>query len=315
MRRTIAAPLAAAGVALTLLLSACGGGSGSADPTESASATASASAEETASPEDVAALEKVTLTGDPGTQPTITLPTTPFELTGTVARVVDEGTGADIEDGQVLVVHYVSVAGTDGSVVSETYTSTPTTITMGDGIVTALRDALEGQKVGVRILLGRGATDGTQVLSLEVTDARTIPDRAEGEAVAPVDGLPTVTLADDGEPSITAATGTAPTELVVQPLITGAGPAVASGQTVTVHYSGWLWDGTAFDSSWGADPISVTLGAGQVIDGWDQGLVGQTVGSQVLLVIPPSLGYGDTETGSIPAGSTLVFVVDILDAA
>ena len=187
---------------------------------------------------------------------------------------------------------------------------------MGDpNIIEALTDVLTGQKVGVRALLGIGSTDATQIMAIEVVDVRDVPARAEGDAVAPVDGLPVVTLADDGEPSITAATGTAPTELVVQPLIKGAGAAVESGQTVTVKYSGWLWDGTAFDSSWTSDTtFSFTVGSGQVIDGWDQGVVGQTVGSQVLLVVPPSLGYGDTETGSIPAGSTLVFVVDILDA-
>ncbi len=89
-----------------------------------------------------------------------------------------------------------------------------------------------------------------------------------------------------------------------------------SGQNVTFHYSGWLWDGTPFDSSWekGA-AFTTSLGTGQVIQGWDQGLVGQPVGSQVLLVIPPALGYGDAEQGSIPANSTLVFVVDILSAA
>lgn len=315
MRRTIAAPLAAAGIALTLLLSACSSGSGTDDPSPSASESA-ASDSATTSPEDVAALAEVTVTGDPGAQPTITLPSTPFTLSGTVARVVDEGTGAELEDGQVVVIDFVSVDGADGSVVSETYSSSPTTLTMGDdSIIQALTDALTGQKVGTRLLLGIGSTDSTQVMALDVVDARTVPTRAEGEAVAPVDGLPTVTLADDGEPSITPATGDAPTTLVAQPLIKGSGAAVESGQTVTVKYSGWLWDGTAFDSSWTKDTtFSFTVGSGQVIDGWDQGVAGQTVGSQVLLVVPPELGYGDTATGTIPAGSTLVFVVDILDA-
>ncbi len=113
------------------------------------------------------------------------------------------------------------------------------------------------------------------------------------------------------------ATGTAPTSLVVQPLIQGTGAKVASGQTVVVNYSVWLWDGTKFDSSWdrGATFPVQNIGQAQVIDGWNQGLVGQTVGSQVLLVVPPSLGYGATAQGSIPANSTLVFVVDILAAA
>ena len=126
---------------------------------------------------------------------------------------------------------------------------------------------------------------------------------------------PAVTLAANGEPTLAKPTGTAPTALVNQVLIKGSGVTVQSGQTITVNYSGWLWNGTEFDSSWKGSPLSTQIGAGKVIKGWDQGLVGQTVGSQVLLIIPPSLGYGDTAQGSIPAGSTLVFVVDILDAA
>ena len=96
----------------------------------------------------------------------------------------------------------------------------------------------------------------------------------------------------------------------------GDGPAVEEGDTVTVHYTGWLWDGTQFDSSWDkGSPATFTLADGQLIDGWVQGLAGQTVGSQVLLVIPPELGYGADGNDTIPGGSTLVFVVDILAAS
>ena len=137
-----------------------------------------------------------------------------------------------------------------------------------------------------------------------------------GTPVTPPAGLPTVKLDDKGAPTITPVKTAAPTSLVVQPLIQGSGATVASGQSITVQYSGWLWDGTAFDSSWtkGTPLSGLTIGQNQVIKGWDQGLVGQKVGSQVLLIIPPSLGYGATAQGTIPANSTLVFVVDILAA-
>jgi peptidylprolyl isomerase len=143
-------------------------------------------------------------------------------------------------------------------------------------------------------------------------------ERAEGEAVAPAAGLPTVELAENGAPSITVPGGQPPTELVVQPLIEGAGAAVESGQTITVHYTGVLWEGgTQFDSSWErGSPTSFEIGTGAVIPGWDEGLVGQPVGSQILLVVPPAKGYPEgSPDGSISATDTIVFVVDILDAS
>ena len=103
----------------------------------------------------------------------------------------------------------------------------------------------------------------------------------------------------------------------MQPLIEGDREEVAAGQTVTVHYTGVKWsDGEQFDSSLEAgQPFSTVIGAGQVIPGWDEGLVGQTVGSRVLLVIPPEASaYGEDPSANL-GGETLVFVVDILAAS
>ncbi len=306
--------LAASTLALALLLAGCSGDSGSDDPTSSPDASSTAAA--TASAEDIAALEAVSVEGDLGSEPTVTYDSWPFTVSAPVARVVSEGSGAPLEEGQVMTVDYVAVSGVDGSAAGSTYGSTHEAITLGDAnIVPQLNEVLTGQSVGARVLLAVPGTEGSTIMAIEIVDAVTVPDRAEGEAVAPVEGLPTVTLAEDGEPSITPVEGDAPAELVVQPLIQGAGPAVEAGQSVTVNYSGWLWDGTAFDSSWGSSKFTTTIGAGMVIQGWDEGLVGQTVGSQVLLVVPADKGYGDTATGTIPAGSTLVFVVDILAAS
>ena len=106
--------------------------------------------------------------------------------------------------------------------------------------------------------------------------------------------------------------------LVSQALIKGTGPVVAAGQTITVHYTGVIWgSGKQFDSSWDrGSPVNFVIGKSQVIPGWDEGLVGQTVGSQVLLVVPPDKGYGTAGQSSagISGTDTLVFVVDILDA-
>mgnify|MGYP002714692583 FL=1 len=113
--------------------------------------------------------------------------------------------------------------------------------------------------------------------------------------------------------------GKAPTETQVETLIAGDGEKVAKGDTVYVSYTGALWkNGKVFDSSKeeGRRPFPVTLGQGQVIKGWDEGLVGTRVGDRVLLVVPPKDGYGATgsQDGSITKDDTIVFVVDVLGA-
>src|SRR5919206_1293259 len=95
----------------------------------------------------------------------------------------------------------------------------------------------------------------------------------------------------------------------------GAGQAARSGDTVEVHYTGWLTDGTKFDSSHDRNrSFSFQLGAGQVIQGWDEGVAGMKVGGKRKLVIPPALGYGRRGAPpSIPPNATLVFDVELLD--
>ncbi len=127
--------------------------------------------------------------------------------------------------------------------------------------------------------------------------------------------LPQITRAANGAPEIDFSGATMPEDLVVEVLEAGKGAPVVERQSITVHYTGWLWDGATFDSSWDrGEPISFVIARGSLIDGWVDGLVGQPVGSKVLLVVPPGAGYGQRSMGPIPGGSTLVFVVDVLDA-
>lgn len=100
----------------------------------------------------------------------------------------------------------------------------------------------------------------------------------------------------------------------------GAGAAAANGSLLVVNYTGWLYDvtkpqqkGLQFDSSAGRNPLEFTLGAGNVIAGWDLGLVGQREGGVRRLVIPPSLTYGAVRNGPVPANATLVFEVELLE--
>ena len=106
------------------------------------------------------------------------------------------------------------------------------------------------------------------------------------------------------------------TGLYYQDLVVGTGAEAAEGRKVTVHYTGWLHDGTKFDSSVDRGvPFEFDLGMGQVIAGWDEGVQGMRVGGKRKLVIPPHLAYGPVRQGSIPGNSTLVFDVEVVDVS
>jgi FKBP-type peptidyl-prolyl cis-trans isomerase len=103
-------------------------------------------------------------------------------------------------------------------------------------------------------------------------------------------------------------------KLIMEDLVVGTGAAVTSGQKVTVHYTGWLTNGKKFDSSKDrSDAFAFTLGKGQVIKGWDDGVQGMKVGGKRKLTIPPAMGYGSRGAGAvIPPNATLVFEVELL---
>ncbi|MBY8996208.1 MAG: FKBP-type peptidyl-prolyl cis-trans isomerase [Candidatus Thorarchaeota archaeon] len=105
-------------------------------------------------------------------------------------------------------------------------------------------------------------------------------------------------------------------ELQIEEIVIGSGDAPNQGQTVVVHYTGWLTDGKKFDSSVDRDqPFEFKIGVGQVIQGWDHGVLSMKVGGKRKLTIPPELAYGDRDVGGglIPANSTLIFEVELLD--
>ena len=286
-----------------------------------------------ASPAAAAAppLTKVTVSTDTASKPTVKF-AKPFTLKKTADDVVTAGSGETLVKGQNVSFDYVLLDARTGAEVQTSWGAAPTSVVL-DVAKTPKRlvAALAGTKVGSRVLIGVSPKDewfnranftgvkknDTLLFVIDVKAANTPLKRATGTAVPPVEGLPTVKLADDGKPTITVPSGVAaPTQLVVQPLIKGDGPAVQSGQTVSVNYTGVIWDtGKQFDSSWDrGSPFETVIGKGSVIAGWDEGLVGQTVGSQVLLVVPPDKGYGSAGKGSIKGTDTLVFVVDILAA-
>ncbi len=320
MKHRTSAGVAALAVSVALALTGCASDDGASTTPSPSASSAVASDAPTPTAEDVAALEGVEVTGDAGAEPELTFEP-PLEVSVPTTRVVAEGDGDDLVEGNQVTMEFVAYQGDGTRLGSSWENGTPETFLLGDVQYDLLTAPLAGQKVGARILLATPSQDAegkpaTVVNLVEITDTKEIPSRAEGEAVEPAAGLPTVTLADDGTPSVEIPDGyEAPKKLITQTLIKGDGEKVTEDQTVIAHYTGWTLDGKVFDSSWerGA-PTSFSLQ--QVIAGWTQGIAGQTVGSQVLLVIPSDLAYGEqgTPDGSIPPNSPLVFVVDVLGA-
>ncbi|MDX3060632.1 MULTISPECIES: FKBP-type peptidyl-prolyl cis-trans isomerase [Streptomyces] len=120
------------------------------------------------------------------------------------------------------------------------------------------------------------------------------------------------------KPRIEVPEGVAPTELTIRDLVVGDGPEALPGRVVQLHYVGVTFaSGREFDSSWERDrPFKFAVGGGRVIKGWDRGVRGMKVGGRREIIVPPRLGYGRQSPSSlIPAGSTLIFVVDLLTVA
>jgi peptidylprolyl isomerase len=122
-------------------------------------------------------------------------------------------------------------------------------------------------------------------------------------------------MADTTRPTITVPAGEAPGQLQTEDLEVGSGEEATRGRVAEVHYVGVAWsNGEEFDASWNrGETFRFTIGAGQVINGWDQGVAGMKVGGRRRITIPPALGYGSRGAGGvIKGGETLIFVVDLV---
>lgn len=314
MSRPRLAPLAAALAVGLLALVGCG------ESSDDSSGSAAASGP----------LAQVKVEGDAAEEPTVTIAPKPLKITEEVKRVITEGDGTPLGASDLTSVHIQIVNGTDGKVATSTWTDKQTLgIDLSDQrMLPILTTQLKGAKPGSRLLLAAPSADvfgpeGNSGLGLKAEDpavfvvdvikASTSLKQAEGTAVAPKAGLPTVTVNAGKPATIAMPKATPPAALVTQPLITGKGATVASGQTVRVTYTGALWgSGKVFDSN--ATGFTTAIGVGQVVPGWDKSIVGQPVGSRLLLVVPPADGYGAQGQGEIKGTDTMVFVVDILAA-
>lgn len=283
-----------------------------------------------------ATLAEVSVSGQTDARPTVDFKA-PLSFAKTESTVVDEGAGEGdaIKPSSLVTVDYLGINASDGADFDSSWKrGEPATFSLGQ-VIPGFSTGLEGAHAGDRVLIGIASKDGygatgngaairpgdSLIFVIDVRKVETPITEASGTPAKPPSTVPVLTYDDKDHPEKFAATpqtAQAPDKLGVYPIISGDGDVVKSGQTITVEYVGQLYpDGDVFDESWSDDqPASFAIGTGGVIEGWDQGLVGQTVGSRVILVIPSDLGYGEGGSGdTIPPNADLIFVIDILQVS
>ncbi|MDQ8703089.1 FKBP-type peptidyl-prolyl cis-trans isomerase [Streptomyces sp. LHD-70] len=246
-------------------------------------------------------------------------------------KVLIEGKDAKVAKGDYLQADYLGQIWTSAKVFDNSYDrGTPAIFPIGVGqVIPGWDQGLVGKKVGSRVELGippalgygeqgqpQAGIKGTDTLVFVVDIVGTFNAKAsaKGKDVAQDNiDLPKVGMNTDGKaPSLDVPKKDAPKKLVSNYVIEGDGEALKASDTVLVQYKGVLWDGgKEFDSTYKRSQLAQFQLAG-VVKGWSQGLTGKKVGSRVLIVVPPDLGYGDEKKQGIPAKSTLVFSVDII---
>jgi len=310
--------VAALGLLVSLVGCSGGGGSSASGCTPTAAGDASA---------------QVKVSGKIGTEPKVTIPK---KLTSkTTQRTVEiEGKGRAALPNSSVDIDYAVYNTTNGKKVDSTkYGAGGTAITLDKGnLLPGLYKAIHCATPGSRVVavippvdafktpgsssLGIAATD-TIVFVIDVLKTSApvkVLKKADGAPQDAKAGFPTVTLASSGEPTITMPKADPPKDLQIEVLKKGTGSVVKDGATVTVHYVGAIWaTGKVFDSSW-TRGTPATFSTSGVVSGFGKAMIGQTVGSQVVAVIPPSEGYGSEGDGSgtIKGTDTMVFVIDIL---
>ncbi|MEV6650591.1 FKBP-type peptidyl-prolyl cis-trans isomerase [Streptomyces sp. NPDC051219] len=251
--------------------------------------------------------------------------------TDLAVKTLIEGTGATVAKGDKLQFNYLGQIWDTAKVFDNSYDrGKPALYPIGVGqLIPGWDQALVGKKVGSRVELAvppalgyggqgnpQGGIKGTDTLVFVVDIAGTFNAKssADGKEVAQDNiDLPKVGSNKDGKaPSIDVPKKDAPKKLVSGYVLEGDGAPVKATDTLLLQYKGVLWaGGKEFDSTYKRGELA-EFPLQQLIKGWQQGLAGKKVGSRVMLVVPPELGYGDKASGEIPANSTLVFSLDIL---
>jgi peptidylprolyl isomerase len=285
----------------------------------------------TASGSSASRLDAVTITGDVGTVPDVTWKD---RMTATTAenKVLVTGDGPTLEDGaSVLAQYWIGNGFTEEKAVSSYDEGKAQLFTLDDQLSPVFLKALTGATIGSRVAVTASATEAfgetgnagigiankdTVLIIVDVLSS--LATEPSGTEAAAPSWMPAITSAD-AEPTAFDFAG------IPQPagkfrkatLLAGAGERVRKGMTVAVDYLGQVYRADKpFDQSYTTQPATFAIGVGQVISGWDKQVVGSTVGSRIVIEVPPKLGYGtagNTDAG-IKGTDTLYFVIDILAA-
>jgi peptidylprolyl isomerase len=321
--------------AAALVLTACGGGSpdSSVSPSASPSPSPSDSASPTPTPTPTipatSSLDGITVTGKRLEAPKVEFDT-PLRIDQTRFEVVEPGEGPTAVGDGMVTVHYYGVNARTGEVFDESFADgAPATFQLSR-VIPGFQKGLTGQQAGSRMLIAVPGEDGydpsyqispeyapegyelfdTLLFVVDIIDV-SLTEPA-GTAVTPPAGLPTVS-AGTGKPTVTIPAAEAPSAMVAQTLIEGTGRKVEAADTIVARYVGYSWKtGELFDDGFDT-PTSEQLE--KLIPGWTKGLKGKTVGSRVLLVLPPADGFPEgANNPTVEKGDTVVYVVDLLFA-
>ncbi len=316
MPRILAASVA---TALLVLTAACGGDV--ADPSEPTA------------PEPSRGLAGVSAEGEVGKSLAVTLDA-PVESEDVSSEVLTSGDGDVVQPNETALLQLYIANGTTGRKAVNTYDAgPPVQVVMSEGeLFGVLLESIVGQPAGSRVAITAPATevwgpDGAPQLAIGaddtavfVADVISVPpddvlDGPEGTDLTPPPGTPRV---EEGDGVVTGfdwstAPKKAPGKLQVVPLVEGEGDPARAGSMVTFDYLGAVWGAEEpFDESYSTDPVAFGVGINGLIPAWDKTIPGLKRGSRVLIIAPPDQAYGDQPREKIPAGSTLVFVVDVL---
>jgi peptidylprolyl isomerase len=284
----------------------------------------------------IGTLADIKVSGPTTSKPTVDFKP-PLSFKTTTSKIVHRGPGNGdaVSLASRVTVDYVGINASDGAEFDSSWKrGKPATFNLTD-VISGFAKGLQGAHAGDRVVEAVASKDGydptgngttirkgdSLIFVVDVHKVETPLTEATGTKLSAPPTVPKLTYDSAGHPAkfvATPQTAKSVTKLGVYPIIQGKGPVVKTGQTLLVEYVGQLYpDGKVFDESWSdPTPRSFPIGTGGVIKGWDEGLVGQHVGSRVILVVPSALGYGSAGSGStIPPNANLIFAVDILRAS